>query len=192
MAKKLNRVRGAGFRLFNIGGRFKDKPDGKKEVSKITYKGTLIAVKDIEKAKAFYKSVLDLDVIMDAGANVQLTGNLFLQTVDTWTSFINRTESKIVFSNNAIELYFETNDMDSFIEKLKSLADIEYIHPPMEHSWGQQAVRFYDLDKHIIEVAESLAVVIRKFIDSGLAIEQTATRMGVDSGYIKSVLGQTK
>ena len=155
------------------------------------YKGTLIAVKDIEKSKAFYKSVLDLDVVMDAGANVELTGGVSLQTVDTWVNFIDKSSSEIIFSNNAIELYFETDDIDGFIKKLKSLADIKYIHPLIEHSWGQRAIRFYDLDNHIIEVAENIVLVIKKFMGSGLTIEQTATRMDVDVGYIRSTLEQS-
>ena len=59
------------------------------------YKGTLIAVKDIEKSKIFYNSVLGLDVVMDAGANVELTGGVFLQTVDTWVNFIRKSDSEI-------------------------------------------------------------------------------------------------
>ena len=154
----------------------------------MNYKGTLIAVKDIAKAKAFYKSVLDLDVVMDAGANVELTGGVFLQTVDSWANFIHKLKSEIIFFNNAIELYFETDDIDDVVEKLEAFADTEYIHPIIEHSWGQRAVRFYDLDYHIIEVAENMAMVVKKFIGSGLTIEQTAMRMDVDVGYIKSVL----
>ena len=102
----------------------------------MNYKGTLIAVNDIEKSKAFYKTVLDLDVVMDAGTNVELTGGVFLQTADSWINFINKSSAEIVFSNNATELYFETDDIDGFLKKLKSFADIEYIHPIMEHSWG--------------------------------------------------------
>ena len=154
------------------------------------HKTTLIAVRNIEKSKAFYKSVLDLDVVMDAGANVELTGGISLQTADSWAKFIRKPESEIVFSNNAIELYFETDDIDSFIEKLKSFADIEYLHPLMEHSWGQRAVRFYDMDHHIIEVAENLVLVTKRFIGSGLTLEQTAKRMGVDIDYIKTILEQ--
>ena len=150
------------------------------------HKTTLIAVKNIEKAKAFYKSVLDLDVVMDVGANVELTGGISLQTADTWANFICKPESEIVFSSNAMELYFETDDIDGFTEKLKSFADIEYLHPLIEHSWGQRAVRFYDTDHHIIEVAESIVMVIKRFIASGLTVEQTAKRMDVDVNYIKS------
>ncbi len=152
------------------------------------YKGTLIAVHDMEKAKQFYRSILGLEVVMDAGANVELTGGVFLQTADTWTNFIHKPKSEINFKNNAVELYFETDEMDGFIKRLELHQNIVYLHPLVEHSWGQRAVRFYDIDSHIIEVAENLTMVIKRFIQSGLTIEQTAQRMEVDTNYIKSVL----
>jgi catechol 2,3-dioxygenase-like lactoylglutathione lyase family enzyme len=153
------------------------------------YRGTLIAVKDMEKAKAFYSSVLGLEVVMDAGANVELAGGVFLQTADTWIDYIHKSPSDILFENNAIELYFVTDDMDGFTKKIETFSNISYIHPVVEHSWGQRAIRFYDLDNHIIEVAENLVMVIKHFIDSGLTMEETAKRMDVDVNYIKSVLG---
>ena len=154
------------------------------------YKGTLIAVNDMEKAKRFYNSVLGLEVIMDAGANVELTGGVFLQTADTWVNFIHKTKSEVVFGNNAVELYFETDNIDDFIIKLEALDSVSYVHPLVEHSWGQRAIRFYDLDNHIIEVAENIVMVIKHFIDSGLTVEQTARRMDVDVEYIKAALEQ--
>lgn len=78
--------------------------------------------------------------------------------------------------------------MDSFITKIEKLSNISYIHPLLEYSWGQRAVRFYDLDNHIIEVAENIVMVIRRFIASGLTVEETAKRMDVDARYIKSTL----
>lgn len=154
------------------------------------YKGTLIAVKDMGKAKQFYCSLLGLEVIMDAGANVELTGGVFLQTSDTWVSFIRKAEKEIIYADNAIELYFETNDIDSFQNKLSNFSDIIYLHPLLEHSWGQRAVRFYVPDGHIIEVVENMAMVVKKFIASGLSIDETAKRTDVDANYIKSCLEQ--
>lgn len=151
----------------------------------MNYKGTLIAVKDIERAKKFYHDVLNLEVIADFGANVILSGNIFLQTIDTWKTFIHKQENEILLKNNAIELYFEEDDIDTFISKIDNFKDIVYVHPLVEHSWGQRVVRFYDLDQHIIEVGENLANVIRRFIDSGLSIEETAVRMDVPVEYIK-------
>lgn len=50
-------------------------------------KNPLLAVRDMERSKTFYREVLGLHVVMDFGANVTLTGGLCLQTLDTWTDF---------------------------------------------------------------------------------------------------------
>lgn len=152
------------------------------------YTCTLIAVKNMEKAKQFYHDVLNLEVVADFGANVTLTGGIALQTIDTWKSFINKEYEEITFGNNSCELYFEEDDMDTFTAKLNSIKDIEYIHPLFEHAWGQRVVRFYDLDKHIIEVGENMVMVVRRFISTGLSIEETAARMDVPVDYVKSCL----
>ena len=152
------------------------------------YTCTLIAVRNIEKAKQFYHDVLGLEVVNDFGANVTLTGGIALQTADTWKSFIHKQDEEIVFGNNACELYFEEDDMDSFAAKLNSMKSIEYVHQLFEHSWGQRVVRFYDLDKHIIEVGENIIMVVKRFIDTGLSIEETAARMNVPVDYVKSCL----
>jgi len=146
----------------------------------------LIAVRNIEKAKQFYHDVLGLEVVADFGANVTLTGGIALQTAHTWKGFIHKQDEEIVFGNNACELYFEEDDMDSFVAKLNIMKGIEYIHPLFEHSWGQRVVRFYDLDKHMIEVGENVIIVVKRFIETGLSIEETATRMDVPFHYVRS------
>lgn len=154
----------------------------------MNFKGSLVAVQDIEKAKEFYQTVLGLELMVDAGVHVQLTGGVFLQTVDTWADFIHKKEDEVILENNASELYFEVDDMDDFIKLLDNRSDIDYLHPVVEHSWGQRAVRFYDSDKHIIEVAENIVMVVKRFIDSGMTIEETAERTGVEPKYIQDIL----
>ena len=92
-----------------------------------------------------------------------------MQTAQTYKAFIGKEE--ISFGGDNFELYFEEDDFDSFAEKLKE-CDVEYVHPVIEHSWGQRVVRFYDPDKHIIEVGENMKVV-------GMTPEQVAQRMDV-------------
>ena len=149
------------------------------------YKSTLIAVSDMEKSRQFYHAVLGMNVVADFGANVTLDGGLVLQTLDTWTSFI-RTD-KVVLPNNAGELYFEEEDMDAFCEHLKRF-DICYVHPLFEHRWGQRVVRFYDPDRHIIEVGEKLDAVILRFMEQGLSAEETAIRMDIAVDYVTACL----
>lgn len=119
----------------------------------------LIVVCDIEKSKAFYKRILGLDVILDFGANVTLTGGIALQTRATYANFINQSSDFIKFNGCDAELYFEEDSFDEFIERLSTFDDIEFVHNVVTHSWGQRVVRFYDPDRHIIEVGEAMSVV---------------------------------
>ncbi len=148
------------------------------------FKSPLLVVNDIEKSKKFYKDVLGLRVILDFGANVTLTGGVSLQTKESWKVFIHKENNEITFKGNDTELYFEEDDFNSFIEKLNDLNFIEYVHPVMEHSWGQRVVRFYDLDKHIIEVGENMKSVCKRFLMSGLSVEETAKKMDVPVKYV--------
>ena len=149
------------------------------------YTSTLIAVSDMEKSRQFYHDVLRMNVVADFGANVTLNGGIVLQTLDTWISFI-RTD-KVVLPNNAGELYFEEEDLDAFLENLKQF-DICYVHPLFEHRWGQRVVRFYDPDRHIIEVGEKLNTVILRFMEQGLSAEETAIRMDIPLDFVTACL----
>lgn len=153
------------------------------------YTSTLISVADIEVSKQFYHNVLGLNVVADFGANVTLEGGVVLQTLDTWKSFIKT--DKVILPNNAGELYFEEDDMDAFFNHLKSF-EISYVHELFKHRWGQRIVRFYDPDKHIIEVGETLDAVVLRFIEEGLSAEDTAVRMDIPVDYVVSCLKDYK
>lgn len=147
------------------------------------YGGTLVSVQDIEVSKKFYKEVFGLEIINDFGANVVLSGGISLQTKATWMGFIQK--NKIAVGND-FELFFEEDDFDGFVNKLRSFESIKYVHDVIEHSWGQRVVRIYDPDCHIIEIGENMKVVIKRFLSSGITAEETAVRMDVPLEYIKS------
>ena len=144
-------------------------------------KNSMLVVTDIEKSVEFYKKIFGLHIIMDFGANKTLTGGLVLQTAETHREFIGT--SKIFFGGNNFEIYFEEDEFDKFASKLKDY-DIEYVHPIKEHSWGQRVIRFYDPDKHIIEVGENMKAVCKRFLDSGMTPEQVAKRMDVPIKFV--------
>lgn len=150
------------------------------------FKNPLLVVSDMEKSKKFYKDALGLDIILDFGANVTLTGGLCLQTKETWQEFINAKEEDIIFGGKNAEIYFEEDDFDAFAERLKGLDNIDYVHPVIEHRWGQRVVRFYDPDRHIIEVGENLKFVCRRFLDSGMTEEEVAVRMDVPLIFVQA------
>lgn len=152
------------------------------------FKNPLLVVTDMGKSIDFYKKTLGLRVIMDFGANVTLTGGVCLQTQDSWQEFIDAESKDIVFGGKNAEIYFEEDDFDTFIERLKSVENINYVHPVVEHSWGQRAVRFYDPDRHIIEVGENMKVVCKRFLDSGMSVEEVAKRMDTPEKFVRACM----
>ena len=113
-------------------------------------KNILIVVKDIEKSRKFYQDLFGIDLVLDNDGNMILTEGLVLQDEKIWRSFLDR---DIIPKSNSCELYFEEQDLESFVEKLERLyPSIEYVNRLMTHSWGQRVIRFYDLDGNLIEV----------------------------------------
>lgn len=145
----------------------------------------MLIVTDIDKSVEFYKKVLGLRVIMDFGVNKTLTGGLALQSLESWQEFIETDD--VVFGGNSSEVYFEEENFDIFTDKLKKCA-VEYVHPVKEHSWGQRVVRFYDPDKHIIEVGENIKTVCKHFLDNGMTPEQVAERMDVPMKFVNACI----
>jgi len=152
------------------------------------YTCTMLAVRDIERSRKFYHDILDCDTVYDFGTNITLTGGFSLQTLDTWTGFIEKNEEEITLGHNAGELYFEEENMDAFLKKLDEHKEIKYVHPFVEHRWGQRVVRFYDPDMNIIEVGETLNAVARRFSAEGMTVEQVAERMEIPVDYAKTLL----
>lgn len=150
----------------------------------MTYQQPLLVVRDLAKSLAFYKEVLGLEKILDFGANITLTGGISLQTLDSWTDFLGTDE--IRFGGKDAELYFVEEDLDGFLAKLAGM-QVEYAHPLLEHRWGQRVVRLLDPDGHVLEIAEPLSAVFRRFLDQGMTLEEVARRMDVPVEYAKEL-----
>ena len=106
--------------------------------------------KRLQESIKYYQDMFGFALIRDNDGNMELSGNLYLQDEKYWERFTGR---RIVQQSNQTELYFEEPEIDSFVKKLERLyPDTEYVNQLMTHSWGQQVVRFYDLDGNLIEV----------------------------------------
>lgn len=150
------------------------------------YEGVCIAVKDINRSKKFYQELFNLEVFQDYGINVSF-GGLSLQQEFDWLTGVSK-ESILEKSHN-MELYFEEDDFDSFIFKLGQRDDIEYIgNGVQEAGWGQRSIRFFDLDGHMIEVGENMKMVVKRFLDSGMSMEETSNRMDVSISDLEVIL----
>lgn len=137
------------------------------------YQGTLIAVGDMEKAKHFYETVMEQKVMMDLGVHVSFEGGLSLQS--NYAELVGADLPSKAQPNN-FQLYFEVEDLNRWQDKISHTEGIEFIHKAKEYPWGQRVIRFYDHDRFIVEVAESMASVVKRFLAQGFSIEETAER----------------
>lgn len=151
------------------------------------YQSTLIAVTDMARSLEFYKEVLGQEVLLDYGGNVTLTCGIALQDIAGWKQFLGTEDVR--FRGRDGELYFEEDDMDSFLKTLEG-RKIEYVHPLAVQPWGQRCVRFYDPDGHIIEVGENMVAVTKRFRDSGMSAAEIAAAMDIAEEYVQAYLAQ--
>ena len=150
------------------------------------YNCTVISVADIKAARKFYEDLFGLEVFQDYGRNIAFTCGLALQQDFDW--LVHLPKESILRKSNNVELCFEEQDFDSFLHKLKKYPNIECLGEVIEHSWGQRVIRFYDLDGHIIEVGENMKMVIKRFLASGMTIDEVSVKMNVSFEYLTKLL----
>lgn len=152
------------------------------------YVSTCISVEDINESRKFYEDLFGLEVYQDYGINITFSCGLALQQDFDWLTGLEK-DSVLKKSNN-MELYFEEDDFDGFIDKLKTYNDIEYVSDVIRHNWGQRVIRFYDPNGHIIEVGESMKMVVKGFLDSGMSMEEVSLKMDVSAGDLYKLINE--
>ena len=150
------------------------------------YVCVVISVADINAARKFYEDLLGLEVYQDYGRNIAFTCGLAVQQDFDW--LVNIPKEEVLKKSNNAEVVFEEQNFDGFLNKLKEYPDIEYLGEVIEHSWGQRVIRFYDLDGHLIEVGEDMKMVIKRFLNTGMSMEEVSERMDVSIGDMEKLL----
>ncbi|MDV0443711.1 VOC family protein [Methanorbis rubei] len=138
--------------------------------------GPLIVVKDIAASVQFYQNLFDLVIVYDFGENVSFTNGISLQSVASFSQLAGVSDDTILCRPHNMELYFEEEEFDLFLSRLDTMPEINYVHEMIEHSWGQRVVRIYDPNLHIIEIGESMEMVIRRCLQSGMSVSETAAK----------------
>lgn len=147
---------------------------------------TVLSVSDINAARMFYEDLFGLELYQDYGINIAFTCGLALQQDFDW--LVNLPKEKVLKKSNNAEVVFEEQDLDRFLDKLKTHPHIEYLGEVVEHSWGQRVIRFYDLDGHIIEVGEDMKTVIKRFLASGMTMEEVSAKMDISIADLTKLL----
>lgn len=144
----------------------------------------LIVVKDIKISREFYENVLGQKVKYDFGENVTFEGDFAIHLENHFKDLLGNENIQIIRKAHNFELYFETDEIDSILYKLKD-NKIEFIHEIKEQPWGQRVTRFYDPDYHIIEVGESMESVVLRYYNAGMCVENISKRTSMPIEFVE-------
>ena len=139
------------------------------------FSGMLMVVKNMDVSRTFYQQVLRRTVVMDLDTYVVFEG-FCLITEPQWAEFQTRTDLVYRYGNNVCELAFEEEEFDEFVAHFRTFPDIEIMCELREYEWGQRSPRFYDPDRHVVEVGEDMKTVTKRFLRSGMTVEQTTEK----------------
>ncbi len=140
----------------------------------------VLFVKDAGLSRKFYTELLKFTVIMDnGGANLTFKEGFALWQI--WPeNIIPKTLGTDNITNkesaSRFELCFETENIDQIFATLKE-NNVEFMHEMNTELWGQRTIRFYDPDRHLIEVGEELSIFLKRiYKEEGENLESTSRR----------------
>ena len=151
--------------------------------------GPVIFVKDIKAACRFYTEVMGQKIEFDFGPNIGFFGGFSLWEREHATSVIfQHVVAETAPQHNDGQYYFETDQLDEVCKRLDNTG-VEIIHPLIEQPWGSRSIHFYDLDGHIVELAEPMPTAIERMLAQGMTVEAVANKTGMP---LKAILEVAK
>jgi catechol 2,3-dioxygenase-like lactoylglutathione lyase family enzyme len=150
---------------------------------------TALFVKDIRVSRLFYEKLLQLQVELDFGKNIIFKGGLAIWEIQDYHIIPQTLGLKNISDQgvNRFELYFETENLEEIHTKLKEYP-VRFLHEIHEEKWGQQTIRFFDPDNHLIEIGESMRQFVTRFFKQGLTPEQISLKTSVPVDEVKRLI----
>ncbi len=149
----------------------------------------LITVSDIKRSRDFYEDLLNQKVKYDFGENITFHGDFAIHLQSHYEMLIDN--KKVTYGGNNFELYFEYDDIEQIVKLLMD-NNVSFVHGIREQPWRQKVVRFYDPDKNIIEIGESLEYLAFRLKNEGLSIEQISKTTNLPIDFVTSLIEKYK
>ncbi len=155
----------------------------------VKYHSSVIFVKDIEVTKQFYTEVLGEEIELDFGKNVTLKGGLALWEIRPDHIIPERLGTDWIGSEigNRFELYFETEKIEGILEKLRK-NQIDFLHALHEEPWGQRTIRFFDPDRHLVEIGETLETFVKRLHGENMTAEQVSEKTAIPIEIVREMI----
>ena len=150
---------------------------------------SLLAVENIDLSRIFYEKVMRQKVKYNFGENITFEGGFAIHLKSHFSRLID--DKTITKASNSFELYFEYDNVDLFVKELKNNR-VEFVHETREQPWRQKVVRFYDPDKNIIEVGESIEFLSFRLSKEGKSIEEISKITNMPIKFVSESIREMK
>lgn len=143
----------------------------------IAFEGVALMVRNMPACRAFYETLLDRKVLFRVEeAYTAYEDKLSLWGMDGAHQMVfGRAPAPAREDPERFELYFECQDPALVLGRMEA-AGVPLVHALREAPWGQRCFRARDPEGNVVEVAEPMPQVARRFLAQGLSVEQTAER----------------
>ena len=142
----------------------------------ITFHSPVLFVREIKNSKDFYTTLLHQQVEHDFGKNIIFESGLTMWEIDPDHEISKKANTQN--DSNRFELYFETESIQEVQVELEQKNTL-FLHKIQEEPWGQQTLRFFDPDHHLIEVGEPLEVFVKRMHQQGLSHAEISRKSGI-------------
>jgi catechol 2,3-dioxygenase-like lactoylglutathione lyase family enzyme len=159
----------------------------------ITFRSSVLFVKDVGVSRRFYEGLLGQSVIEDFGECIGYAGGFSIIQRDAFCRVIfGRTFdfARLEEGGHRLELYFETEDAEGLYARLLQ-AGVAAVHPIQEQPWGQRVFRVYDPDGHIVEFGEPMRTFVMRFYKSGLSAEEVSKRCNMPLDMVRRFIAES-
>ena len=150
---------------------------------------SLITVSDIKRSREFYENLLNQKIKFDFGENITFHGDFAIHLKSHFQQLIDNKE--ITHGGNNFELYFENDNLEEIVTKLKH-NKVKFVHEIREQPWRQKVVRFYDPDKNIIEIGETMEYLAFRLSEEALTVEQISKITYMPIEFVKTSIEKYK
>lgn len=153
----------------------------------ISFVSSVFFVIDVNNSRHFYENMLGQEVELDHGECVVYKTGFSIWSRDYAQNIIFKgIHGQRTSKEHDAELYFETDDIMAIHDKLFKNG-VRLVHDIEEQPWGQRVFRAYDPDRHIVEFAEPMEIVIKRYLAQGMSTEDTAKRTSMPEDMVRKV-----
>lgn len=153
-----------------------------------TFAYTILAVKDLESARDFYREYFDQVVDVDMGKLIGFQSGLALwEQEDMAEKSGLGMHSPVLKGRGGLEVEFHTDDIEGLYNRLRE-AGVTILHEIKTHPWEQKVFRCLDFDGHCIEVDEYLRATALRLAEEGRPHAEIAILFGMSPDSVADLL----